>query len=345
MGGRGSRILIPYVHAYRDRHGKERYYYRRDGKRIALPAPDGPDFLERYNAAAAQFLAASDAVKQRGEPGTFARLIGDYYNSIDFKRLKGSTAGVYRNMLDNFAAKHGHRRVDQMKRQHVDALVASMADRPGAANSFLKRLKKLMGFALERGWITSDPTLRLRGFKAGEIHTWSDAEIAQFEAHWPIGSKQRLAFALHLFTGQRRSDVHRMTWADYDGEFIRVVQEKTGAKLDVPPHPALRAILDATPRNHVAILVTEYGRAFTVAGYGAWINGAIRAAGLPEQCVAHGLRKAAARRLAEAGCSTLEIMSITGHKTLGEVERYTRAASQRRLAREAIAKQSQNKIG
>ena len=41
-----------------------------------------------------------------------------------------------------------------------------------------------------------------------------------FEQHWPIGTKQRLAFALMLYTGQRRSDVHRMTWADVsEGQF------------------------------------------------------------------------------------------------------------------------------
>ena len=62
----------------------------------------------------------------------------------------------------------------------------------------------------------------------------------------------------------------------------------------------------------------------------------IDAAGLPERCVTHGLRKAAARRLAEAGCSPNEIAAITGHATLAEVARYTRAAEQRRLAEAAM---------
>jgi integrase len=136
-----------------------------------------------------------------------------------------------------------------------------------------------------------------------------------------------------------------MTWADYDGETIRVTQQKTGAKLEIPVHPDLKAILDATPQKHVAILTTEYGRAFTVAGYGAWINGAIRSAALPLECKAHGLRKAAARRLAEAGCSASEIGAITGHRTLAEIERYTRAADQKRLSKSAMEKQARNKIG
>ncbi|HWW36986.1 MAG TPA: tyrosine-type recombinase/integrase [Xanthobacteraceae bacterium] len=55
-------------------------------------------------------------------------------------------------------------------------------------------------------------------------------------------------------------------------------------------------------------------------------------------CTVHGLRKAASRRMAEAGCTPHEIAAITGHRTLKEVERYTRAADQARLARQAAAK-------
>ncbi|MBM3654789.1 MAG: integrase [Alphaproteobacteria bacterium] len=344
MGGRGARILMRYVHRYTDRHGKLRYYYRREGRpRVALSGlPGSPEFMAAYAAASA---AIDPPPALRGSPGTFSRLIAEYEQSVDFKRLKPSTQAVYRNMFDKFAAKHGHRLVGQMRREHVDQIIAQMAATPGAANSFLKRLKTLMVFAISRGWITSDPTYRMRAFASGEFHTWTEDEIARFEAHWPIGSRQRLAFALHLYTGQRRSDVHRMTWADYDGETIRVTQQKTGAKLEIPVHPDLKAILDATARKHVAILTTEYGRAFTVAGYGAWINGAIRASGLPLECKAHGLRKAAARRLADAGCSAFEIGSITGHKTLAEIERYTRAADQKRLSKSAMEKQARNRKG
>jgi integrase len=53
---------------------------------------------------------------------------------------------------------------------------------------------------------------------------------------------------------------------------------------------------------------------------------------------AHGLRKAACRRLAEAGCSANEIAAISGHASLREVERYTRAADQERMARNAMAR-------
>ena len=174
--------------------------------------------------------------------------------------------------------------------------------------------------------------------KTQEIRSWAETEITTFEKHWKIGTKERLAFALQLYTGQRRSDVHRMTWADVNGDTIRVVQQKSGRKLTIPLHHNLRAILAATERKHVTILNTEYGKPFTVDGFSQWICDAITAAGLPLECQPHGLRKTAGRRLAEAGCTPHEIMAVLGHKTLAEAERYTRDADKVRLATGTIAR-------
>jgi integrase len=118
---------------------------------------------------------------------------------------------------------------------------------------------------------------------------------------------------------------------------ITVKQQKTGAPLVIPVHPALQAVLDATPSDHLTILTTEYGKPFTAAGFGGWFRQRCDMASLPKHCAAHGLRKAAGRRLAEAGCSANVIASILGHATLREVERYTRAAGQERMARIGMA--------
>jgi enterobacteria phage integrase len=136
-----------------------------------------------------------------------------------------------------------------------------------------------------------------------------------------------------------------MTWADIVGDAIRVAQQKTAAKLTIPIHESLDRVLSTANRNHSTILVTADGERFSVKGFGQMISTAIRDARLPERCKAHGLRKAAARRLAEAGCSASEIAAITGHKTLAEIERYTRAADQERLARQAIQRRSENRSG
>jgi integrase len=85
----------------------------------------------------------------------------------------------------------------------------------------------------------------------------------------------------------------------------------------------------------MTFLLTEYGHPFSAAGFGNWFRTQCDLAGLPH-CTAHGLRKAAARRMAEAGCTNQQIKSITGHKTDKEVARYTAAADQIRLSDQAI---------
>jgi integrase len=87
---------------------------------------------------------------------------------------------------------------------------------------------------------------------------------------------------------------------------------------------------------NLTFLLTEFGKPFTSAGFGNWFRDQCDKAGLP-QCSAHGLRKLAATRLANAGCSTDQIKAITGHKSLSEVARYTKAADQTRLARQAMS--------
>jgi hypothetical protein len=44
------------------------------------------------------------------------------------------------------------------------------------------------------------------------------------------------------------------------------------------------------------------------------------------------------RRLAEADGTAKQIAAVSGHKTLREIERYTEAADQRKLAHAAIEK-------
>jgi len=135
-----------------------------------------------------------------------------------------------------------------------------------------------------------------------------------------------------------------MTRAHRKDGFIRVVQQKTGTELWIPELQTLTAELTLN-NDHLSLLPTSNGAAFSADALGHWFADAIDQAGLPEDCVLHGLRKAAARMLAEAGCSVHEIMSVTGHKSIAEVERYTREASQKKLATAALLKLEQNANG
>jgi integrase len=103
-------------------------------------------------------------------------------------------------------------------------------------------------------------------------------------------------------------------------------------------HPKLRKLVDATPMLGVeTFLVTHFGKPYPAPGFGNWFRELCDAAGCPDVS-AHGLRKAPARRLAEIGCTAHQIAAITGHASLSEVQRYTKAADRKRMAREATAK-------
>ena len=232
-----------------------------------------------------------------------------------------------------------------MSREHVRRILAKRSETPGAANSVLQKLKVLIHFAIDNGWRKDDPTLRIKKYAKGEFHTWTEEEIAQYEKRWPVGTTERLAFALLLYTGQRRSDVVTMSWADVKDGMICVTPLKTrrtsGVKLWIPIHPALQEVLDAADRNDGTILQTAFGHSFTSNGFGSGFMAVkIDKAGLPKRCETHGLRKAAARRLAEAGCTANDIAAITGHATPQEVSRYTKAAEQKKLAQAAMRRLS-----
>lgn len=334
------RKLPPHCERFVDRTGKVRVYFRR-GKGARTPLPPDPtsqEFLKAYAAALAGVAAEPKLKRTENAPGTLGALLLSYFRSPDYLDLRDTTRAAYRTSLERLR-EHGHRSLSGMTREGiVTKMLQPLADRPGARLALIKVLRVVIRHGIETGVLRHDPSLGIKRPRSGEIRAWNEAEIDQFEAKWPIASRERLAFGLMLFTGQRRSDVHRMTWADVTGDMIRVVQQKTGARLAIPLHSELVAILQATPRQHVTILNTAYGQPFTVDGFSGFMRDAIREAGLPLECQPHGLRKAAGRRLAEAGCSAHEIMSVLGHKTLAEAERYTRDANQGRLAGAAIHK-------
>jgi integrase len=342
-----------YVHGFIDRHGRPRFYFRRRGlKEVPLPGlPWSPTFMNAYEQALAG--QAIEVGAGRVKPGTMRALALSFFNSPSFHALRPTTRSTYRNIItrlceqrDNNDHPIGDKAAAGLQREHVVKLMAARAAKPDSANGLRKALRAMMRHAVEMGIRSDDPTRDVKAIrvKSDGYHSWTEGEIAQFENRHPIGTRARLALALLLFTGQRRGDVVRMGKQHLgvelvDGDqvaVIRVVQEKTGVQLAVPIHPALAAIIDDTPVD-LTFLTTAFGKPFTAAGFGNWFRDQCNTAGLPH-CSAHGLRKAAARRLAEAGATEHMIGSITGHTSLREIVRYTRAADQKRLAVAAMLK-------
>jgi integrase len=254
-----------------------------------------------------------------------------YYRSPDFLGLKASTATVRRNIIERFRAEHGDKPVNRLGRTHIADIIGAKAETPEAANNLLKVLRILLAYAVDIGMVQNNPAIGVKRYRSrGEgFHPWSEAEVAQFEATYPIGTQERLAHALAIYTAQRVGDIVRMGWqhVSKDGR-IAVRQEKTDVPLLLPLHPELALVLKAVPKGNLTFLLTERGGPFSAAGLSNWFGKRCRAAGLVK-CTAHGLRKAACRRLSV----------VSGHKSLKEIERYTKDVAQARLAQQALSRQ------
>jgi integrase len=334
-----ARIDLPHVNGIIGRDGRVRYYFRKRGcKNFRLPGiPGSAEFMEAYRAAIGKaqpiVIGAS-----RTKAGTVTATVGMYLASAGFATLADETRRTRRNVLERFRSQYGDLPVALIEQKHVQRMIDAKVNTPSAARNLLNMLRALMQFAIKVKIRKDDPTVGVTRAKIetnGYI-TWEEHHITTFEAHHPIGSRARLALALLLGTGQRRSDVVTMGRQHVRGDKINVKQSKTGKALTIPMGDELRAAIDATPADHLTFLTTASGKPFTAAGFTNWFRDMCNAAGLPKGHSAHGLRKAMCRRLAEAGCSANEIAAISGHKTLREVQRYTEAVDQERMARAAI---------
>jgi integrase len=193
------------------------------------------------------------------------------------------------------------------------------------------------------GLITVNPATGVKKFKnQGEgIPVWTEDEVQRFQRRHASGSKARLALELLVCTAQRRADVVKLGWQSVrqteDGDAFAVRQEKTGQTLLIPLHPDLASELVLLPMTNMTFITMENGKPYTPKAFSEWFRARCNEAGLPHRS-AHGLRKLAATRLADVGCSGPEIMAHTGHKSLAEVERYIKAANQAKLARQAQAR-------
>jgi hypothetical protein len=210
-----NRTRLKYVHAWLDtRHGsaKPRYYFRRAGfKRVPLPGVFGSsEFLPAYAAAMAGQTPIT--IGARGvKHGTIAALTVAYLTSPKFLAKSPATQATYRNIVERFRTKHGDKPVADLERKHLTAMLAKKVKTPAAANHWLRLIKTMMAMAVDEGMRPDNPAAGLQPIehRSPGFHTWTEEQIAAFEALHPIGTKARLALALLLYTAQRRSDVVR----------------------------------------------------------------------------------------------------------------------------------------
>ncbi|MDE2385766.1 MAG: tyrosine-type recombinase/integrase [Alphaproteobacteria bacterium] len=311
-----------------DRHGNLRHYFRRTGeKKIRLPGhPGSAEFLAAYDQALKHGRAVATEHK---DPASFAALLISFYRSQEYKRLNLRSRRVRRMILDKFSAKHGSKPFAKLERRHVLAFRDELADKPGAATNLIKALRSVFNYALEYDLVKVNPAAQVDYLKTGGsgFHSWTIDEVRQFEARHPIGTQARLAMALLLYTGQRRSDVvlfgkHMVR----DGR-LHYAQQKTGKRMATRIIRPLQDIIDATPSKGSTFLETGWGKSFTANGFGNAFREWCDEAGL-KHCTSHGLRKALAARLAELGATVHQIKDLLGHSALAMAALYTKGADQ-----------------
>jgi integrase len=324
------------VTEYKDRHGKRRYRFRKKG----LPtysfrhAPGTREFMAEYE-------AASKAVAEpqpRFAAFTYDALIASYYRTPKWLAMKPSSRRTYQGIIERFRTTNGAKDARHVATAAIDAKLAKMAETPAAANNLRKTLAKLHRHAIKLGWRSDNPVTATDAYKAGKgWHCWTEGEIAQFEARWPLGTRERLAMALLLYTALRKSDMVTVGRQHRRGEEFHLRHEKNDSDTIIPIAPPLGAALDAMPVTTMTYLVTEFGKPFTGNGFGNWFRDRCDMADLPH-CSAHGLRKAMSRRLAEGGATSLEGRSITGQKTDKMFAHYAESANKREMAKAAMGK-------
>jgi integrase len=323
---------------YIDSRGELRAQFRRPGypmHGVNLPLPIWSEaFMAVYTKAVSGERQNSEIGKGKSTPGSFSDLIAKYYQSPEFNNLAQITQRTYRNDMERFRVKHGDKRVAGLTTDHIERLIAEKADRPAAANRLRKTLKILMAFAVKKRFRADNPTVGVKKLKdrSSGFRTWNEEEIAEFYAAHPKGSRARLAMDLLLNTAQRRSDIVRMGRQHVRDGFLTIRQSKTGTEISIPVIGRFADVLNGIKHGHLTYLVTSQGKPFTGAGFTNWFREMVKEAGLPFGLAPHGLRKAACVRLADAGRSATDIMAISGHRNLAEVQTYVEAANRKRAA-------------
>jgi integrase len=340
--------LPSYVKGYIS-NGRPYFYYRRNGaKDVPLPGmPWTAQFMEAHAKAEAAYKApgAVEIGASRTVAGTVNAGLVVYYRSTAFTSgLANGSQSSRRNLLERFRTEFGQVRLKSVERRHVQRYI-SLLKTPSVQRNMLQALKHFFKYCVDAELISDNPTEGVSKAKmpnTGGFYAWTEDDVSKYQERHPIGSKARLALALYLNLGLRKSDVVRIGPRDVkDGALTDFLPQKTsrtgGKRINVPLTAETKAIIKATPVTGAdTYLVTEQGKPFTANGFGNKVRQWCDQAGLPE-CTSHGLRKLCLTRLADIeGIDVLSLAAISGHKDLRELQIYIDAADRKRRARRAI---------
>lgn len=335
-----------HVSAFVDRHGKQRFRWRANGRSVYLPAHyDAPE----SKALIAQLEAGEvPEIPGRVIPGSIGDLVPRFYRSGTFMKAGEVRRARARGIIEPFRAQFADVPTSDFRFDDIEEILQrkSVKRREGkrmvgglvAAENLRKELRRLFRYAVKLEWIASSPVDHAEGVKQakGGYHTWTEEEIAAYRKRWEIGTYARAAMEIGLWTWQRRGDAHRFGPAHLKGDRVKYTQAKSGKTLWLPAAPQMLSAIRALPAIGTrTFIITAFGRPFTNGGFGNKVRDWCDEAGLPH-CTFHGLRKAGARRAAELEATSKQLMAAGGWSTSKDVDTYTAGADQAELARQIM---------
>ena len=329
-----GRKLPQYVYRETNRHGNPAYYFRRGkGKRTRLPDYGTEGFEEAYQAAR---LSAAPAPRRTAPVGTLAWLV-ERYREAGYRDLSYATRRQRDNIFKGIVAKAGAAPIASISTTGVRKGLEDRRDTPAQARHYLDTVRGMFRWAINAGLVDIDPTAGVEAPRreTGDGHQpWSNVDIAAYEARWPAGTLQRVWLHVLLHTGFRRGDAVRFGRQHVKDGVASIRTEKTGTEVTIRLPDELAATLATGPVGDLAFIVGKKGEPLTKESFGNLFRAACNAAGLKDRS-AHGLRKTAATRFAEAGASEAELDALFGWTGRKMASLYTRKAERKRLALQA----------
>lgn len=337
----------PFKHCSRDRdrNGQERFYIRVPGmpkyRMRAAYRDDSGSITEEFTAEYHRVMAGDRGDPEhvplipRIEPGTVLWLVQAYYRSKSFQSQSLVTRKDKTSVLDRYCRNVGQLPFQKLRKSDIEASQMKRVNTPAAADKLVKHLKALFNWAIANNHAVFNPASGVTKIsKSPGFHTWSEGEVEKFRTKYAIGTTARLALELMVNLGVRRSDLVKLGWKNLVEGRIEFVPEKGSGgyaqSLSLPVTDELQDVLSAIDHDRPTFLITSYGKPFSSNGFGNKMRQWCNDAGLPD-CSSHGLRKASATILAEAGASEHQLMAIFGWSDSKMAQLYTRAAQSKRI--------------
>ncbi len=327
--------IPPYVSKERSRHGQVRYYFRRKhGKRIRLPDLYDKAFDEAYMRALKWGAKKPKPESEKPTKSNSLRwLLMQYRVSGNYLALSRATRKQQDNIFKHVLDSAGDVPYKSISRKHIIEGRERRKDTPAQARNFLAAMRGMFRWAVEAELIETDPTQgvsRPKLKKGSGFPAWDDDDVAKYEARWPLGTHERVWFDVLLYTGLRRGDAAILGRQHVRDGIATLKTGKTDTEVTIPILPPLQRSLEAGPTGDLHFIIGKSGNPLTKESFGNFFRSACNEAGVKKS--AHGLRKIAATRAAEAGATVAELEAMFGWNGGRMASLYTKTANRRRLA-------------